>query len=155
MSKLHIPGYILVVDDDEEDHDIMRSACQLLDATDALKFFHDGHALLQYLRSSQSPPFVILCDINMPHIDGLDLREVICNDVDLKRISIPFVFFSTAASTSQITKAYDLTVQGFFLKGNSMAETVRRLQLILEYWKECKHPNSIQAKTGNEKSSGN
>lgn len=124
----------------------MRSACEVLGAAEALKFFHDGHSLLKYLRSSESPPFMILCDINMPHIDGLDLREVMWNDVDLKRISIPFIFFSTAASTSQIKKAYDLTVQGFFLKGNSMAETVRKLQLILDYWKECKHPNSMQVK---------
>lgn len=122
----------------------MRAACEVLGTAGALKFFYDGHALLKYLKGSGSPPFMILCDINMPHIDGLDLREVICKDVDLKRISIPFIFFSTAASTSQIKKAYDLTVQGFFLKGNSMAETVQKLQLILAYWKECKHPNSIR-----------
>lgn len=131
-----------MVDDDEEDHDIMRSACEILGASDSLKFFHDGHALLTYLKTSESPPFLILCDINMPHINGLDLRAVIWNDVDLKRISIPFIFFSTSASPSQIKKAYDLTVQGFFLKGNSMDETVRKLRLILDYWKECKHPNS-------------
>lgn len=139
---MQFPGLILVVDDDEEDHDIMRSACEILGASDSLKFFHDGHALLAYLKTSESPPFLILCDINMPHINGLDLRAVIWNDVDLKRISIPFIFFSTSASPSQIKKAYDLTVQGFFLKGNSMDETVRKLRLILDYWKECKHPNS-------------
>lgn len=141
---MQFPGHILVVDDDEEDHDIMRSACEILGASDSLLFFYDGHALLKYLKSSETPPFMILCDINMPHIDGLDLRAVIWNDADLKKISIPFIFFSTAASRSQIQKAYDLTVQGFFLKGNSMAETVRKLRLILDYWKECKHPNSSQ-----------
>lgn len=132
-----------MVDDDEEDHDIMKSACEILGVSDSLKFFFDGHALISHLRTVKSPPFMILCDINMPHIDGLDLREVIWNDPQLKSISIPFVFFSTAASPSQIRKAYDLTVQGFFLKGNSMAETVRKLQLILDYWKECKHPNAL------------
>jgi CheY-like chemotaxis protein len=142
LCKLQFPGHILVVDDDEEDHDIMRSACEILGASDSLLFFYDGHALLKYLKSAETPPFMILCDINMPHIDGLDLRAVIWNDGELKKISIPFIFFSTAASRSQIQKAYDLTVQGFFLKGNSMAETVRKLRLILDYWKECKHPNS-------------
>ena len=130
-----------MVDDDEEDHDIMRSACEILGAADCLKFFHDGHALLRYLKDSESAPFMILCDINMPHIDGLDLRGVIWKDPDLKRISIPFIFFSTAASPSQINQAYDLTVQGFFVKGNSMEETVRKLRLIFDYWRECKHPS--------------
>ena len=140
----------MVVDDDEEDHDIMRAACEILEAADCLKFFHDGHALLRYLKASESPPFMILCDINMPHIDGLDLRKVIWNDPDLKRISIPFIFFSTAASPSQINQAYDLTVQGFFVKGNSMNETVRKLRLIFDYWRECKHPNYIRLRPKNE-----
>jgi CheY-like chemotaxis protein len=143
-TALKSSGLILVVDDDEEDHDIMRAACSILGMSDSLKFFHDGHALLNYLKGSSESPFIILCDINMPHINGLDLREVIWNDRDLRKISIPFIFFSTAASPAQVKKAYDLTVQGFFLKGNSMDETVRKLRLILDYWKESKHPNSFK-----------
>jgi CheY-like chemotaxis protein len=137
------PGLILVVDDDEEDHDILRAACEVLGICSSLRFFLDGHQLLNYLRQENIQPFIILCDINMPHINGLDLREVIWKDSKLRNVSIPFIFFSTAASKEQVKKAYELTVQGFFLKGNNMNETVRKLQLILDYWTESKHPNSF------------
>lgn len=140
---MKIPGLILVVDDDEEDHEILRSACQSLGMCNALRFFHSGHELLEYLKDSREQPFIILCDINMPHINGLDLREIIWKDPHLRDISIPFIFFSTAATASQVRQAYHLTVQGFFLKGNTLDETVRKLRLILEYWAESKHPNSV------------
>lgn len=135
-------GLILVVDDDEEDHDILRMACETLGICEALKFFHNGEALIKYLESPVIQPFIILCDINMPHLNGLDLREVLWHNETLRKRSIPFIFFSTGASEKQVEKAYDLTVQGFFLKGNSMDDTIRKLKLILDYWTESKHPNS-------------
>ncbi|HYG01423.1 MAG TPA: response regulator [Chryseosolibacter sp.] len=139
---MKVPGQILVVDDDEEDHEILRAACDILGTCNALQFFYNGHDLLDYLKTTKVQPFIILCDINMPHINGLDLREIIWKDENLRNISIPFIFFSTAANSAQVKQAYQLTVQGFFLKGNSMKETVRKLRLILEYWAESKHPNS-------------
>lgn len=138
---MEIAGSILVVDDDEDDHDILKAACEELGVCHALKFFYDGNSLLEHLKNTQEQPFIILCDINMPQLNGLDLRHILWTDTVLRKRSIPFIFFSTAASPIQIRQAYDLTVQGFFLKGHSMRETVRKLKLILDYWTESKHPN--------------
>jgi CheY-like chemotaxis protein len=134
-------GPILVVDADEDDHDLLRFVCRELNVCNNLHFFFTGQQLIDYLKSEQQRPFIILCDINMPHINGLDLRQLIWSDTDLRNKSIPFIFFSTAASPEQVNRAFDLTVQGFFLKGNSMNETIRKLKLVLDYWTESKHPN--------------
>jgi CheY-like chemotaxis protein len=137
---MQISGPILLVDDDEDDHDILREVCKNLGICHALKFFYDGNSLLDYLNTTKEWPFIILCDINMPHINGLDLREVIWKDNDLRKKTVPFVFFSTASTDLQVRRAYDLTVQGFFLKGHSLSDTERKLKIIFEYWAECKRP---------------
>ena len=76
-------------------------------------------------------------------MNGIDLRKEINEDPALREKSIPFVFFSTAASPDQIRKAYDLTVQGFFIKQPTFAETEDTLKCILTYWSKCKHPNKV------------
>lgn len=138
-----ITGPIVLVDDDEDDHAIFKDVCTDLGVAQYLHFFHSGFELIEFLEKTKEIPFIILCDINMPKLDGLKLRALITQDADLKRKSIPFIFFSTAASENQVREAYDLTVQGFFIKGKSYDETRRKFQRIIQYWSDCRHPNTL------------
>jgi hypothetical protein len=64
-------------------------------------------------------------------------------DSELRRKSIPFVYFSTAATEPIVTEAFTkTTVQGFFQKSANMEELKHHLYIILEYWKLSKHPNA-------------
>lgn len=134
-------GPIIFVEDDIDDQFIYEEICNKLGVGSRIKFFSTADAALHYLRVTTDKPFIIFCDINMPESDGLQLRKQINDDEHLKRKSIPFVFFSTAATPTQVRIAYDLTVQGFFLKGN-YAETFSTIDMVLKYWKTCYHPNS-------------
>jgi CheY-like chemotaxis protein len=138
---MNFPGPIVLLDDDPDDHEIIRMICSNLQVCTPIHFFHDPLQLLDFLRSPEKDPFIILCDINMPVLNGLEVREIIWNDVELRKKSIPFVFFSTSASLQQVEKAFDLTVQGFFLKGQTLEETEAKLKLIFEYWLVSKSPN--------------
>lgn len=135
---------IIFLDDDADDHFIFTEICKKLQLKNELRFFNTGQGLLDYLRATEDKPFIIFCDINMPHMGGLLVRKIINGDAALRQKSIPFVFFSTAASPEQIREAYNLTVQGFFLKETTFAETEETFKLILKYWQRCKHPNSIR-----------
>jgi CheY-like chemotaxis protein len=137
-------GPILIVDDDVDDHFIFKEIMERLGLSNELRLFRNGYESLEYLRTTQEKPFIIFCDINMPRINGLDLRRTINNEEYLRRKSIPFVFFTTAASKAQIREAYDLTVQGFFIKEQSFIETEKTFKLILDYWDKCLHPNSVK-----------
>jgi CheY-like chemotaxis protein len=141
---MHTKYPIIIVDDDLDDHFIFREIAERLKLTDELIFFRNGSEVLPYLRTTTQKPFIIICDMNMPTMDGLELRRQINKDDFLRKKSIPFVFFTTAASTQQVQEAYDLTVQGFFLKESSFFETEKTFKLILEYWEKCKHPNSVK-----------
>ncbi|HEX8060579.1 MAG TPA: response regulator, partial [Cyclobacteriaceae bacterium] len=142
MKRLKISGPILIVDDDPDEHLIVVDICKTIGISEHLKFFHSGPDLVEFLNTTSTQPFLILCDINMPGFNGMETRRSIDADPKLKRKSIPFVFFSTSVNAEQVTAAYDLTVQGFFLKGNTFSETRERLVRIFEYWCDCKHPNS-------------
>jgi CheY-like chemotaxis protein len=137
MSK----GPIIFVDDDADDQFIYQEICERLALPNKLKFFTHAHAVLNYLRTTTEKPLIIFCDINMPEMDGLQLRKKLNDEEYLRRKSIPFIFFSTAATIEQVQQAYDLTVQGFFLKEQNFAETEATFRMILDYWKKCKYPN--------------
>jgi CheY-like chemotaxis protein len=142
MSKL---GPIVIVDDDPDDHYLIREICHLLKLQNEIVSIHDGHAALEYLRTpSAIQPFIILCDMNMPGMTGLQLRDEIIRDEALRKKSIPFVFLSTTAREKDVKTAYDLTVQGYFEKGHDFEKFKEKLVLIFEYWRECKHPNTFK-----------
>jgi CheY-like chemotaxis protein len=141
-KKLFISDPIVIVEDDPDDQYFIRTICEKLGITSELMFFDDGLKALNYLQTTQKKTFLILSDINMPVMNGLELRRRIQKDEQLKKRSIPFIFLSTAARPKEVEEAYDLTVQGFFLKASQLSEMERTLELIFNYWVKCKHPNS-------------
>ena len=134
---------ILLVDDDGDDRQLVESVCRSLLYKNPIVHFENGLQLLDYLSATKEKPFLILCDINMPLINGLELRRKIDEDEQLRRKSIPFVFFSTKALEREVTEAYELTVQGFFEKGDNLEQLTVRLRSILEYWTNCHHPKAL------------
>lgn len=137
---------IIFVEDDADDRYIYQEIFERLGISDRLRFFKEGKELLGYLQKTSDKPLIIFCDINMPRMDGLQLRRHLNDDEKLRRKSIPFVFFSTAATIDQVKEAYDLTVQGFFVKEHNFSETQTTLKMIIDYWSKCKHPNSSNQK---------
>lgn len=135
-------GPIILVEDDTDDQDIMHDVLRSLNVPNALVVFKNGKEAEAYLRTTTEQPFLILCDINMPVMNGLELRAIIENDPFLRGKSIPFVFLSTTGNPITVRKAYDLTVQGFFQKKNNLAELTANLKMIIAYWHACLHPNN-------------
>lgn len=140
MSK---SGPIIIIEDDPDDHEMMERILFKMNPENIIKKFYDGESALQYLLETEDDPFIIICDINMPIMNGLQLKQSIDADVRLKRKSIPFVYLSTTANPQQVRQAYELSVQGFFLKGQSYDELKNSLQQILSYWMNCIHPNNL------------
>jgi CheY-like chemotaxis protein len=138
---MSVTGPIIFVEDDEDDLFIYEEICRKLNLPNKLIFFRQGEAAIEYLRRTSDKPFIIFCDINMPEMDGLQMRRQINDEEHLRRKSIPFVFFSTAATDQQVAMAYDLTVQGFFIKESNFVEVESNIKMIVDYWSKCKHPN--------------
>jgi CheY-like chemotaxis protein len=107
-----IKGPIVIVDDDDDDHYILKRVCEKLGITSPIIFFADGKQFLDYLKSTEDKPFIILCDVNMPVMNGLELKRRIDDDEVIRKKGIPFVFFSTSAMSSIVREAFQMSVQG-------------------------------------------
>jgi CheY-like chemotaxis protein len=135
-------GPLVIIEDDEDDIKIFTEVVRELKIKNEVKWFTHTDAAFSYLMSTEDKIFVIFCDINLPGKNGLDFkRDIDCNP-ELRKKSIPFIFYSTVARESDVNAAYiNMTVQGFFKKGNSHDEIKNTLQIIFDYWMLCKHPN--------------
>lgn len=135
-------GPIIIVEDDPDDQLLISEICKRLNQGGVV-IFDNGISVLNYLRTTTDQPFLILCDVNMPAMNGLQLRAEIIRDEILRKKSIPFVFFSTVAMQEEVDAAYDLIVQGYFEKGRNYDDLESTLQLLIAYWQKCRHPNSF------------
>jgi CheY-like chemotaxis protein len=139
---MSVKGPIISIEDDLDDQFLIQSVVEELGIPNQLIFFTNGMEALLFLETTSEQPFVILCDINMPVMNGLELRLRIEQNEYLRRKSIPFIFVSTADNPQIIATAYELTIQGFFKKENSFADLKKRIKICFEYWQSCLHPNN-------------
>lgn len=138
-------GPIIIIEDDKDDQEIFTEIFGELDFANELLFFNDGVPALEYLETSDTEPFLILSDINLPKLNGLELREKIHNNEDLQLKCIPYLFFSTSAEQKHVIEAYSQSVQGFFVKPRNYSELKSTIKKIVEYWKECVSPDYVKS----------
>ncbi|MCF0075277.1 response regulator [Dyadobacter sp. CY261] len=141
---MSLKGPIIVIDDDPDDREMIEAMLQELALVNQVRFFGNGQRALDYLLTTLESPLLILCDINVPIMNGLELRDQIDADPYLKNKSIPFIFLTTSDSPTLVRQAYNGTIQGYFQKCNSFQEGKDHLQLIIGYWKLCLHPNNLK-----------
>ena len=136
-------GPIIVIEDDLDDQEILEEIFQKLGYINAILFFTDGNTALEYLNRTDTQPFLILSDINMPKINGFELRNKVFTNEQLQVKCIPYLFFTTAATKKAVLDAYALSVQGFFVKPNSIGKLEATIKKIIEYWQECLAPSEF------------
>ncbi|HYK47522.1 MAG TPA: response regulator [Parafilimonas sp.] len=135
---------IIIIDDDEEDCELLKIGFQHLDIKNQLIVFNSSRDALTYLQSFNGQVFFILCDINMPVMDGITLRRKINENEALRFKSIPFLFLSTSGSEQVVNNAYSLNIQGYFKKPNSVKEIQQILSRIISYWDTSYRPSITQ-----------
>ncbi|MFL5742144.1 MAG: response regulator [Flavisolibacter sp.] len=138
-------GPIIIIEDDQDDKDILIDVFKKLDYSNKIIFFLESEKALAYLNQSDEVPFLILSDINMPRLNGLQLKRKIHTDAALQVKCIPYLFFTTSASKNAVVEAYSMSAQGFFIKETSMAELEKTIFIMVEYWKRCHSPNQYES----------
>jgi CheY-like chemotaxis protein len=137
-------GPIVIIEDDIDDQDILTEVFKELNYSNEVIFFENGLQALEYLTNTEVEPFLVLSDINMPVLSGMQLREKVHNNEDLRLKSIPYLFFSTSNEQKHVIDAYSKSIQGFFVKPSSYQKLKKMLVKIVEYWQECESPNYIK-----------
>lgn len=137
-------GPIIVIEDDLGDQELLSTVFKELNFENEVIFIEDSVKALEYLTDSDIEPFIILSDMNMPKLNGIELREKIQTNENLRLKCIPYLFFSTSAEQSYVLDAYSKSVQGFFVKPNSYEKLLQIIRIIVEYWQECESPNYVK-----------
>jgi CheY-like chemotaxis protein len=136
-------GPVIIIEDDEDDQDFLTEVFQKLNYPNKIIFFNDSQKALDFLNRADTIPFLILSDINMPKLSGFELRNKLRVDAQLQLKCIPYLFLTTALNEQTVIDAYSASVQGFFVKQNSIEELEKTISVIMEYWLRCAAPNNF------------
>jgi len=113
--------HILIAEDDFDDGEIIEASFGKHDAFAKVSLVKNGQELLEFLKNNTvETPDVILTDINMPILSGIDALKQIVDDNDLK--SIPAFVYSTAINPIYEAKCMEMGTKGFLIKPYSLAE---------------------------------
>lgn len=137
-------GPIIIIEDDIDDQALLVEIFKNLGYANKIVYFADGNEALNYLNGTDVQPFLILSDINMPKINGFELRSKVFTNEQLQTKCIPYLFFTTGANKKAVVDAYAMSVQGFFLKPTSLQGLENTIKKIVEYWQECIAPSQFE-----------
>lgn len=131
---------IFLVEDDIVDQMMVKKAIRELGYNYEILCFINGEEVLDYLKRDTPPPFLILTDINMPKMNGIELIKEIQKDERLRIKSIPVVILSSSASDYDVKESFENCINGYFEKKMDYSGLISVMQKILEYWEECLQP---------------
>jgi CheY-like chemotaxis protein len=120
---------VIYVDDDAEDRMIMEDAF-LNVKTHHLMTLQHGNKLLDYLKETPPEASLIILDINMPFLSGLDVLRLLKSDARYK--SIPVVMFTTSSSSADAQKAKEYGAD-LIVKPSSYREAVSAISGLLAH----------------------
>lgn len=125
---------IMVIEDDMDDQELLKETFLDLNYPNPVIFFSNGDDALNYLCQTSSPPVLIISDINMPKMNGFEIRETIDASTELRKLDIPFVFLTTQSQKDAVANTYPLIDHGFFTKPYGMQDLRNTIKSIVEYW---------------------
>src|ERR1700684_3957811 len=108
-----------------------------------VSFAHDGIDALEMLRGTNGRkrfprPFLILLDLNMPRMNGIEFLQELRQDEELRK-SIVFVLTTSDADEDKV-EAYNLGVAGYILKSNPANAFLEATALLDTYWRVVEFP---------------
>jgi CheY-like chemotaxis protein len=123
---------ILLVEDDQVDVLTTRRALRELHVTNPLVVCENGEEGLAYLRGAADPPCIVLLDLNMPVMNGIEFLENVKSDERLRRI--PTVVLTTSEEQEDKVRTFDLGIAGYMAKTVDYRRFVDVMRSIDLYW---------------------
>lgn len=130
---------LLIVDDDDIDAIALERALRKLRLLNTVRRAHDGREALELLRAgSVQAPYIILLDLNMPRMNGLEFLEALRTDPQLTH-AVVFVL-TTSKSDEDLVAAYRQHVAGYVFKQHMDRDFLEVVGFIEHYWRLVELP---------------
>jgi CheY-like chemotaxis protein len=136
MGKL---SRILYAEDNLNDIELTLSAFQELNLANQVDVVRDGEQVLDYLfyrnnyaHRTKESPILILLDIKMPKLDGIETLKVIRRTEEFK--NLPVVMLTSSQIETDVVNSYEIGANGFVIKPIVFAEFVKTIKGIGYFW---------------------
>ena len=124
---------ILLVEDDQVDTMTVKRALKEIHVTNPLIHLENGEEAVHYLRDAErEKPCIILLDLNMPIMNGIEFLQVVKHDDYLRRI--PVVVLTTSEEQQDKVNSFNLGVAGYMAKPVDYRQFVEVMRSIDAYW---------------------
>jgi len=140
---------VLLVEDDPAHVELTRRALQQVQFSCRLEVVGDGTEMIEFLfatgghagRDSTQTPDLVLLDLKMPEMDGLQVLQVLrrVRSDDLPQL-LPVVIFATSSTEDDVFDAYRLGAQSFVHKPVEFQQFVETVRRIVSYWLQLNEP---------------
>jgi len=137
--------WILVAEDNPNDADLTLRALSADKAPDEIVLAIDGAEALDCLyrrgafkKRDGEPPAVILLDLKMPRVDGLEVLRQVKNDAALK--NIPVVIFTSSKERADLMRTYQMGANAYVVKPLGYQEFVAALRDVKKFWVVLNEP---------------
>ncbi len=130
---------ILLVEDDEVDIKSVKRAFKDINIKNPLTTKNNGEEALEYLRKENNKlPGLILLDLKMPRMNGLEFLKIVKKEDKLK--SIPIIALTTSNENKDKTESFNLGVSGYMIKPVNYRDFVEVIRIIKTYWTLSESP---------------
>ena len=131
---------MLIVEDTSQDMDLALRALGKIELTNRIQFARDGEEALDFIfceglfadRKMEDGPRVILLDLKLPKIDGLEVLQRIKSDPRTK--TIPVVVLTSSAEPSDVIESYSFGANSYIVKPVNSEQFSQAVQALGMYW---------------------
>ena len=142
---------ILLVEDDQRDAELTLAALEEQNLADQVFVVQDGSQALDYLYRrgkftgrAGGNPILMMLDLKMPKVDGLEVLKVIKADEHLKHI--PVVMLTSSRETPDLHECYKHGVNAYVVKPMDFTEFKKAVRQLGIFWTAINHPPLPEAK---------
>jgi len=123
---------ILLIEDDTVEVMKFNRVLSKLELKHKIVQSSNGEDALEILKVKQFIPDIIILDLNMPKLSGIEFLTILKADGILKHI--PSIVLSTSSNHSDLLECYKIGIAGYILKPLKYEDYVRRINRLLDYW---------------------
>ncbi len=138
---------ILLVEDSAKDIELTLAALEDSHLANRVNVLRDGSEALDYLRAHSSCsddgfPAVMLLDIKMPKISGIEVLRAIKSNPEMKHV--PVVMLTSSREGPDLTECYELGANGYVVKPVDFTEFFEAVKALGKYWAVVNEPPAFQ-----------
>lgn len=124
--------HVILVEDDPDDIYFFKEVVKNSQLNMRLTIFEDGGELYEFLLKNPSKQYLVLLDLNMPRLSGLETLKKL-NNYSLEKNNI-IIAYTTSNYKSDLEEAYQLGVKSYIVKPDNQKDLSELIETLLQYW---------------------